>query len=139
MPGNSLPDDTTQVIFIGLGESEEEKDDEELVREGGTQGSGQSKSNRRPSGTSTINLRRGSQAPRGETSAETRGNSNDLRRDAQTPRDPIALLPSARGAGLYEVDSAARKATGDYKRNPQAPDSVRLADHSATQVTGCLT
>ncbi|KAG0415979.1 hypothetical protein HPB47_006855 [Ixodes persulcatus] len=116
-----------------VAEGEEEKDEEELVREGGTQGSGQSKSNRRPSGTSTIDLRRGSQAPRGETSAETRGHSNDLRRGAQTPRDPIALLPSARGAGLYEVDSAARKATGDYKRNPQAPDSVRLANHLTTR------
>ncbi|KAG0415643.1 hypothetical protein HPB47_007173 [Ixodes persulcatus] len=54
-------------------------------------------------------------------------------RTQQQPPDPIALLPSARGAGPYEVDSAARKATGDYKRNPQAPDSVRLADRSATQ------
>ncbi|KAM7287318.1 hypothetical protein ISCGN_031009 [Ixodes scapularis] len=78
-------------------------------------------------------------APRGETSAETRAHSNDLRRGAQTPRDTIALLPSARGAGPYEVDSAARKATGDNNLNLQAPDSVRLADHPATQVTDCST
>ncbi|KAG0428281.1 hypothetical protein HPB47_024731 [Ixodes persulcatus] len=57
----------------------------------------------------------------------------------RTPRDTIALLPCARGAGPYEVDSAAWKATGDNNRNPQAPDSVQLADHPATQVTDCST
>ncbi|KAG0427675.1 hypothetical protein HPB47_025288 [Ixodes persulcatus] len=57
------PDHKEPILQRVAKESEEEKDDEELVREGGTQGSGQSKSNRRPSGTSTIDLRRGSQAP----------------------------------------------------------------------------
>ncbi|KAG0415384.1 hypothetical protein HPB47_007444 [Ixodes persulcatus] len=86
------------------------KEDEELVREGDKQVSGQSKSNHIPSGTSAIDLRRGS----------------------QVPRDTIALLPSVRGAGLYEVDSAAWKANADNNRNPQNPDPVRLPDYPAT-------
>lgn len=45
---------------------ENKKENEKLMREGDTHDSGQSKFNRIPSGTSTVDLRQGSQAPIGK-------------------------------------------------------------------------